>query len=171
MTEEPEAVFTADVANDRLVRMPCVSSSSFLVVWADVIAFCEFGHPSREVGRRREERYYRKGPHRAISRLLFYLIGSVRMVEVKSIEVFSEASNTAIVRMPGRKFPGMVIQGDTFSNLVSLAEQIRRKATDGPLQDDADHLLRLLSDRLAHYEQVLSENGIELPYVRAEGKQ
>ena len=88
------------------------------------------------------------------------------MVEVKSIEVLSEASNMAIVRLPGRKFPGMVIQGDSFSILVSLAEQIRRKATGGPLQDDADELLRLLSDRLAHYEQVLTENGIALPYVR-----
>ena len=81
------------------------------------------------------------------------------MPELKSIEVFSEASNMAIVRMPGRKFPGMVIQGDSFSILVSRAEQIRLKATSGPLQDDADELLRLLSERLAHYEHVLTENG------------
>jgi hypothetical protein len=88
------------------------------------------------------------------------------MAEIKSIEVFSEASNMAIVRMPGRRFPGMVIQGDSLSIFVSLAEQIRQKTPRGPAHEEADELSRLLNERLAHYQRVLSENGIELPYVR-----
>jgi hypothetical protein len=31
------------------------------------------------------------------------------------IEVYSQATNQAIVRMPNRKFPGCVIQGDSLS--------------------------------------------------------
>jgi hypothetical protein len=90
------------------------------------------------------------------------------MIESKHIEVLSEASNLAVVRMPGRKFPGVVIQGDSLSILVSAAEIIRSRvpAGDEILREAAEELCRLLTHRLAHYEEVLRENGIELPYAR-----
>jgi hypothetical protein len=45
-------------------------------------------------------------------------------MEIKEIEVFSEMSNYAIVRMPGRHFPGCVIQGDSLSVLLNNAEEV-----------------------------------------------
>jgi len=90
-------------------------------------------------------------------------------MERKDVEVFAEASNYAIVRMPGRQFPGYVVQGDSLSILCSLAGLIHRNVTrlgDDELADDAAELLGFLEDRLKHYEQVLAENKIELPYVK-----
>ena len=42
-------------------------------------------------------------------------------MEVKPLEVFSEDSNFGVVRMPGRSYPGCVIQGETFHfDIVSM---------------------------------------------------
>jgi hypothetical protein len=38
------------------------------------------------------------------------------------IEVYSEATNQAVVQMPGRQFPGSVIQGDSLSILYKLSK-------------------------------------------------
>jgi hypothetical protein len=92
-----------------------------------------------------------------------------RIVERKELEVYSEASNYAIVRMPGRNFPGCVVQGDSLNGLLSLAKSIRQRvdsSDDEELIGETDELVELISDRLSHYESVLSEHGISLPYNR-----
>lgn len=88
-------------------------------------------------------------------------------MERKEIEVYSEASNYGIVRMPGRRFPGSVIQGDSLSILCALVQSIHKRLAgtdDEELVDDAAELLDLLEGRPRHYEQVLTEHRIELPY-------
>ncbi len=90
-------------------------------------------------------------------------------MESKPLEVFSEESNYGIVRMPGRRFPGCVIQGDSLSILVALAEGIcktLRTIANEQLVGEAEELRDQLQDRLNHYEKVLGEHGIELPYFR-----
>ena len=83
------------------------------------------------------------------------------------LEVFSQASNFAIVRMPGRKFPGAVIQGDSLYILTSLARAIYQRVKESPdteLADAANELQKLLSTRLSHYGSVLKDHNLELPY-------
>lgn len=90
-------------------------------------------------------------------------------MEWKQLEVFSEESNFAIVRMPGRNFPGCVIQGDSLSNLLKHVQELRLRAKasgDAELIDLADDVSRAIATRLDHYEAVLHEHGIPLPYVR-----
>jgi hypothetical protein len=90
-------------------------------------------------------------------------------METKPLEVFSEASNLGIVRMPGRRFPGCVIQGDTLSILVHPAEVVLRetlRVNDEPLHEAARELYGDLRSRLDHYEEVLKSHGIELPYLK-----
>lgn len=87
----------------------------------------------------------------------------------KVIEVFSEVSNFGIVRMPGRRFPGCVIQGDSLSVLLDLAESVCdrvRNSTDEELVSDAEELRTQIAERLRHYESVLDEHGLSLPYAR-----
>jgi hypothetical protein len=88
-------------------------------------------------------------------------------MERKEVEVYSEASNQGIVRMPGRQFPGCVVQGDSLAILCSFARSIHERLAGNPDEEltiDASELLRLLEDRQRHYESVLAQHNIKLPY-------
>lgn len=90
-------------------------------------------------------------------------------MQKKELEVFSEATNLAIVRMPGRKFPGSVIQGDSLSILRGLSEELRNELRDHPDEDlryTAQELFEHLDGRLRHYIDVLDAEGIPLPFNR-----
>lgn len=90
-------------------------------------------------------------------------------MEVTELEVYSAASNYAVIRPPGRKFPGAVVQGDSLFILFSLARSLRDRSAslgDEDLTGDADELVELLGSRLRQYESVLDQHGIELPYAR-----
>ena len=90
-------------------------------------------------------------------------------MEQNHLEVYSETSNYGVVRMPGRSFPGAVIQGDSLAILCNHARSIHRRVAqigDSELLGETAELLELLEDRLQHYEQVLSEHGIRLPYTK-----
>jgi predicted RNase H-like HicB family nuclease len=87
----------------------------------------------------------------------------------KELEVFSEECNYGIVRMPGRHFPGCVLQGDSLSILLRCAERayaIALATKNSDLIDEIESLKESLKDRLQHYEQVLEAHGMDLPYAR-----
>lgn len=88
-------------------------------------------------------------------------------MEIKPLEVFSELSNFGIVRMPGRNFPGCVIQGDSLAILCKqarlLAESLEAHG-ESEAHEEALELLESLENRLRHYEAVLAQHGLPLPY-------
>ena len=93
-------------------------------------------------------------------------------MERKELEVFSALSNYAIVRMPGRSYPGCVIQGDSLSILLSYIERAHSLALgtgNSELIDELASLKESLEDRLIHYEQVIKAHGFDLPYFRPRG--
>ena len=85
------------------------------------------------------------------------------------VEIYSQATNIPVIRMPGRKFPGSVIQGDSLMVLVGLAKEVFEKVKNS---DDADlvygalELKELLEERIEHYESVMEKSGMKLPYNR-----
>jgi hypothetical protein len=94
-------------------------------------------------------------------------------MEEDRVEVLSRQSNAAVVRMPGRSFPGVVIQGDSLRILHALVKDARAlmpspSAADSE-EEDAGGLLEeaegLLQGYLEVYESVLKSRGIPLPYV------
>jgi hypothetical protein len=88
-------------------------------------------------------------------------------VDRVEVEMFSTVPNNAIVRTPGRRFPGNVVQGDSLSILVKHSSAVLRMAErigDPDLLDEATGLHELLEARLRHYEAVLQEHGLKLPY-------
>ena len=90
-------------------------------------------------------------------------------MERKEIEVFTELSNFAIVRMPGRSYPGCVIQGDSLSILLHAAERAFELASTTGNQEFIDEIESLkdsLAARLDHYGQVIQAHGFDLPYRR-----
>jgi len=82
------------------------------------------------------------------------------------VKLLSEPTNYAVVQLPGRAFPGVVFQGDSLDSFIADLEEAIR--TNDP--DEKTITLRDVIERLrgvqAHYEAVLSREGIELPYTR-----
>lgn len=88
-------------------------------------------------------------------------------MERKELEVFSEECNYAIVRMPGRQFPGCVVQGDSLRILLRCAERAAAMASRTgivELIEEIQELKESLEDRLLHYGHVLKAHGMDLPY-------
>ncbi len=84
----------------------------------------------------------------------------------EDVEIYSDATNMAVMRLPGRRFPGVLIQGDTLSGIVQeLGEVLFEKSR---LSEDTaiglDALYELLSGMLKHYSAVLDEHGTKLPF-------
>jgi len=84
------------------------------------------------------------------------------------LEAFDLTSNNAVIRAPGRQFPGILIQGDSLSilvnsvrNLCSLIEGASEEA-----RDEVAFLLDELEAKQRHYERVLLDHGFTLPYAK-----
>jgi hypothetical protein len=89
-------------------------------------------------------------------------------MHVEPIEIYSDATNAAVMRHPSRRFPGVLVQGDTLSNLCSRADSLC--AAIRP-QIDVDNFFELnelrndLWSLLTHYKAVLGEHAIALPFT------
>lgn len=89
-----------------------------------------------------------------------------------TVEVFGESGNR-VVRLPGRTYPGVVIQGDTLHTMVqSLTEASRQLLEHVPpglhrAVEEVDDVLQALSDWQRLYEESLRREGWDLPYLEA----
>ena len=83
------------------------------------------------------------------------------------IEILSETINSPIVHMPGRRFPGVVIQGDSLKNLFNLSEEITTLAnntTSVELIEASKELKDLIAGYIKSYESTMRHYGKDLPY-------
>ena len=89
-------------------------------------------------------------------------------MRVESVEIYSDATNAAVLRHPGRSFPGLLLQGDTLHGLCSQVDRLHAVAKGLLPEDKFDELTDLrahLRELLAHYKQVLMQHGRSLPFV------
>ncbi|MGW0029125.1 DUF6959 family protein [Streptomyces sp. NPDC003314] len=85
-------------------------------------------------------------------------------------ELLTDGTNDAVLRLPNRNFPGLLIQGDTLgilqNDLADLAELADLCAT-GDLEE-AQHAANLLhadlSAKLERYTRALEAHGIPRPF-------
>lgn len=77
------------------------------------------------------------------------------------VEIYSDDTNRAVMRHPGRKFPGMLIQGNTLFAQCAMADEACAK--DGS-NKEFDRLHVALLDLLLHYKSVLVEHEIRVPF-------
>jgi hypothetical protein len=89
-------------------------------------------------------------------------------VEHEHAHVLSRAGNWAVVHLPGRQFPGIQVQGDTFAtlrtNLAEAARSLRRDPADPEALDELDSAIKQMDVMLGFYEQVLADQGLKRPY-------
>lgn len=82
-------------------------------------------------------------------------------------ELFTDGGNDAVVRLPGRRFPGVLVQGDSLHILRSDVAEVVEACERGDLdeaRDSAGLLLANLDALLARYEAALNEHEIPRPY-------
>ncbi|WP_433458500.1 DUF6959 family protein [Micromonospora sp. CA-248212] len=83
-------------------------------------------------------------------------------------QVLSRGTNCAVVQLPGRAFPGIHLQGDTFvALLVQLADAarlLRHDPGDRAALDELDDAVGAAERFLDFYEATLSQRGIQRPY-------
>lgn len=87
-------------------------------------------------------------------------------MKVAEVEIYSDVTNRAVMRHPGRKFPGMLVQGDNLYQLCLQADALCNELRDDPSAafESANKIRNALQDYLSHYRQALTEHGIPLPF-------
>lgn len=89
-----------------------------------------------------------------------------------NIEVYSQAINQPVMRLPSRAFPGILLQGDTLSShrgwLQEVQEILSRVQRNDPTLDEAkealDAIVEDLDNLLKHYEATIEKAGFRKPY-------
>lgn len=83
----------------------------------------------------------------------------------ENVEILSDRTNAAIMRHPDRKFPGVLVQGDTLSTFCASADAAcREMGRSSPGFDEANDLRNALYSLLNHYKSVLGEHSVPLPF-------
>ena len=92
--------------------------------------------------------------------------------QLLEMEVYSEASNMPVLRFPGRRFPGVLIQGDSLAgllaNVASISQLIERNeafSAQNEVVELVSELQSTLGALVDHYATTLSNAGIPLPFV------
>lgn len=84
------------------------------------------------------------------------------------VDLLTEATNNAVVRLPNRKYPGVLIQGDSlyalFVELDDLAMAASSSGADPALVENALAVRDNVGELLAWYEQALTLHGMSLPH-------
>lgn len=82
-------------------------------------------------------------------------------MRTESVEIYSDETNRAVMRHPGRRFPGLLVQGDTLFTLCNMADEACAR---GGSNKEMDCLRDALRDLLLHYKIVLGEHDMRLPF-------
>jgi hypothetical protein len=84
-----------------------------------------------------------------------------------TIEVYSDADNNGVVRMPKRHYLGSVIQGDALfllhGDAMDLLEELKHNPGSYAFYK-AYSVAKSLEDRLNHYIDVCGQGGISLDF-------
>ena len=73
------------------------------------------------------------------------------------------SSEAAVVQMPGRRFPGVVLQGDTigsWSMRIQQIAEIAEKVGDPKLFDLCNTLRQQITSARDNYNRVCAQNGM-----------
>ncbi len=86
-------------------------------------------------------------------------------MRIDEVEIYSDQTNAAVMRHPKRRFPGLLVQGDTLYLLSWCADLVCKKIEqDSPAFEESNDLRNTLQEYLSHYKAVLAKHEIALPF-------
>ncbi|MDX3639311.1 DUF6959 family protein [Streptomyces sp. MB09-02B] len=88
-------------------------------------------------------------------------------MERVEVELFTDAGNDAVVRLPGRRFPGVLVQGDTLRILSADVAELVELCAAGELEEArqaASLLQEELGAKLQRYTDALDAHGERHPF-------
>lgn len=85
-------------------------------------------------------------------------------MRTENVEIYSDQSNAVVLRHPGRKFPGVLVQGDTLYSLYQQADEACAEASGEQLSEGLAELRSRLRELVDHYKTVLGAHGVPLPF-------
>ncbi len=88
-------------------------------------------------------------------------------MEQVQAELFTDGGNDAVVRLSGRRFPGVLIQGDTLSILMADVAELIELCAAGDMEEAkyaAGLLHAELGSKLQRYTDALEVHGIPRPF-------
>jgi hypothetical protein len=88
-------------------------------------------------------------------------------MRIESVEIYDDTTNKSVMRHPGRRFPGLLLQGDTLHGLCQLADDACSgldRQRDTRAWAELNQLRNALQDYRTHYKQVLSAHDLPLPF-------
>jgi hypothetical protein len=92
-------------------------------------------------------------------------LGEGKAMRIETVEIYSDRTNAAVMRHPGRRFPGVLVQGDTLYTLCVSADSACRAAGRGsPAFGELNELRNALQALLAQYKTVLAEHDLPPPF-------
>lgn len=93
-------------------------------------------------------------------------MSTVASVETLEVDALTEQHNYAVIRLPERKVPGVVVEGDSLSTLVAdlrgALDYLREGAIDDGIADVAD-VLETLEGAKRPCEAALAAHSMSLP--------
>ena len=82
-------------------------------------------------------------------------------MQVINVELYTNQQNGAVLKLPGRQFPGILIQGDTLQSYVTdLTESLsecRRLTESGNVCEGLEDLLERLTNLQERYNTAIVE--------------
>jgi len=81
-----------------------------------------------------------------------------------AVALLTPPHNFAVVQLPDRVFPGVVVQGDSLYSLWESARRVAEVAKGTPAEEEAHDLSEELHSVLRSYMLVLGEYEIPLPF-------
>ncbi|MGL4489790.1 MAG: DUF6959 family protein [Rhizobiaceae bacterium] len=92
-------------------------------------------------------------------------------MKIEPVEIYSDQTNAAIMRHPGRRFPGVLVQGDTLYGMCLKADDVcGNLGRESHSFAEANELRNSLWAYLNHYKATLAAHEIKLPFNETHSK-
>ena len=88
-------------------------------------------------------------------------------MRIATVEILSDQTNAAVMRHPERRFPGILLQGDSLHALCRQADAAcsgAKPSLSPETFDELNELRNRLWSYLNHYKAVLGEHQLPLPF-------